>query len=148
MRAAFLQPEERISSSSHVEVPRPANAVLEADHLLFLLLLLCTGCSYFGPSSTHTISPYSHCLLASFYNPKLLLPMTDSSAGQIPSLQLPILKFPALYIYLLVVRDNTQGLIHTKHSATRPHQWLYSLLGTLRAGLCLIRAHRRNMLVQ
>lgn len=66
----------------------------------FPLPLFCTCCSYFGPSHSHTISPYSHCLLGSFYNPKLL-PMTDSSADQIPSLQLPILKFPALCIYLL-----------------------------------------------
>lgn len=54
--------------------------------------------------------------------------MTESSADQIPSLQLPILKFPALCIYLLEVRDKAQGLlIHTKHSATRPHPWLCHL---------------------
>jgi hypothetical protein len=108
--------------------------------IYFPLLLFRLCCSYLGPSSTYTVSPYSHCLLASFYNPKLL-PMTDSSADQIPSLQLPILKFPALCIYLLVIRDKTQGLIYTKHSATRPQPWLYSVLGTL-------GAHRRNMLAQ
>lgn len=129
MLAAFLLP------SSHMEGPGQLMLCWK-QVTYFPLLLFCTCCSYFGPSSTHTISPYSHCLLGSFYNPKLL-PMTDSSAGQIPSLQLPILKFPALCIYLLVVRDKTQGLIHTKHSATRPHPMALRLSGTLRVGLHL-----------
>lgn len=71
----------------------PLSYCLKREHPLLLWPLKHT-CNF----------PYSHCLLGSFHDPKLL-PMTDSSAGQIPSLQLPILKFPALCIYLLVVTN-------------------------------------------
>lgn len=98
------------------------NPVLEAGHLLSPTPLLHT-LQLLWPLEHTCNFPYSHCLLGSFHDPKLLPLQAKSHLYSSPFSSFLPCAFTCLWL-------QTQGLIHTKHSATRPHPWLYSLLGT------------------